>query len=218
MKTLLFDIEGTTTDINFVHKVLFPYSQERIAAFVRSHPAHPAVKEIQSELSDSSLENVIATLLQWIREDKKIGTLKTLQGEIWLEGYRQNHFQGHVYPEVKTAFENWKAAGFRLAIYSSGSVAAQKLIFAHSSAGDLTPLLSAYFDTKVGGKRAVESYRRIAQELHSDPSDITFFSDIREELDAALGAGMNTRHVFRGLTQESPHKSITDFTSVDLSS
>jgi len=216
MKTLLFDIEGTTTDIHFVHRVLFPYSQERMAQFVRAHPAHPAVKEIQTEIHSTSLDDVIATLLQWIREDKKIGTLKALQGEIWEEGYRLGHFKGHIYPDVLPAWQQWKAAGHRLAIYSSGSVAAQKLIFGYSEAGDLTPLLSAYFDTKVGGKREVASYRRIAQELNSPPQDIIFFSDIREELDAAQEAGLQTRHVFRGLTQASPHKSVADFTRVDL--
>lgn len=212
MKVLLFDIEGTTTDINFVHKVLFPYATERMADFVRQHPTHPAVLEVGQPTIDATID----TLMQWIREDKKVGALKTLQGEIWVEGYQSGAFKGHVYPDVKPAWENWKKQGFNLAIYSSGSVPAQKLIFGHSQDGDLTPLLSAYFDTKVGGKREPQSYQTIARELQVPTQDITFFSDIKEELDAARAVGMKTVHLFRSGTQPTDHASTTTFTGLQF--
>ncbi len=221
MKTLLFDIEGTTTDIRFVHKVLFPYSFERMEAFCRSHSNHPSIQEAREVLWKerrqlASLSDVIEAMKLWIRTDRKIGVLKTLQGEIWNEGYQTGAFQGHVYPDVPEAWQRWKKNGFRLAIYSSGSVAAQKQIFGNSNAGDLTILLSDYFDTKVGGKREVKSYQNIAASLKSEASDITFFSDIKEELDAAQVAGMKTIHVFRDGLQLSSHRSITTFADLGL--
>ena len=212
MKVLLFDIEGTTTDINFVHKVLFPYATERMAEFVRKNPQHPAVLEV----GQPTTEATIGTLMAWIREDKKIGALKTLQGEIWVEGYRSGAFMGHVYPDVKPAWENWKKQGLTLAIYSSGSVSAQKLIFGHSQDGDLTPYLSAYFDTKVGGKREFKSYETIAQELKVLPAEVTFFSDIKEELDAARITGMKTVHLFRSGIAPTDHTSSTTFAGLQF--
>jgi enolase-phosphatase E1 len=221
VKTLLFDIEGTTTDIRFVHKVLFPYSFERMEEFCRSHSNHPAIREAREVLWKerrqlASLTDVIEAMKLWIRTDRKIGVLKTLQGEIWSEGYKTGAFQGHVYPDVPEAWQRWKKNGFRLAIYSSGSVAAQKQIFGNSNAGDLTILLSDYFDTKVGGKREVKSYQNIALSLKSDACDITFFSDIKEELDAAQAGGMKTIHVFRDGLQLSSHRSITTFAGLSL--
>lgn len=221
MKTLLFDIEGTTTDIRFVHKVLFPYSFERIESFCRTHSNHPAIAEAREVLwrerrQLASLTDVIEAMKLWIRTDRKIGVLKTLQGEIWNEGYQTGAFQGHVYADVAPAWQRWKKVGYRLAIYSSGSVAAQKQIFGNSTAGDLTSLLSDYFDTKVGGKREVKSYQNIARALQTDAAEVTFFSDIKEELDAAQAAGMKTMHVFRDGPQLSIHRSITTFADLSL--
>lgn len=207
---LLFDVEGTTTAIDFVHKTLFPYSRERMEGFVRANPALPVVQDLVRD--HGTLERVIAVLLDWIAADKKEGRLKELQGLIWDEGYRKGHFQGQVYSDVRPAFERWKREGKTLAIYSSGSVHAQKCIFGFSSAGDLTPFLSAYFDTAVGGKREADSYLRIAQQLNVSPTAVTFFSDIKEELDAARAAGMATRHVFRsGPPTSQGHETITAF-------
>lgn len=216
MKVLLFDIEGTTTDINFVHKVLFPYATERIAEYVRKNPEHPAVHEVMAQLPTPTIDGAIALLLAWIAEDKKIGALKTLQGDIWTEGYKSGAFKGHVYPDVRPAWEDWKKQGLKLAIYSSGSVTAQKLIFGHSENGDLTPLLSAYFDTKVGAKREFKSYQTIAEELKVPAADVTFFSDIKEELDAARAAGMKTIHLFRSGTVPTDHTSTSTFAGLQF--
>jgi len=220
-KVLLFDIEGTTTDIAFVHKVLFPYSLERIEGFVRAHSQHPAVEGVRQVLQaeqgvHASLSDVIEALKLWIRTDRKEANLKKLQGEIWIEGYQSGAFRGHVYPEVKEKWQEWKALGYELAIYSSGSVPAQKLIFGFSLAGDLTPMISAYFDTSVGHKREVRSYRNIVEALKTSPQDVTFFSDIAEELDAARAAGLATVQVFREGLAPSKHRAITSFEEVTL--
>jgi enolase-phosphatase E1 len=78
----------------------------------------------------------------------------------------------------------------RVAIFSSGSVLAQRLLFAHTEAGDLTPLIDGYFDTTTGSKTAAESFRRIASELELDPPEILFISDVVAELEAAEAAGI----------------------------
>lgn len=191
----LFDVEGTTTAIDFVHQTLFPYSRQRMATFVRDHAELAVVRKLQA--AHGTIEQVIAQLDDWIQEDKKVGELKELQGLIWDEGYRRGDFQGHVYPDVRPAFEAWHAEGVTLAIYSSGSVHAQRCIFGFSTAGDLTPLISSYFDTTTGPKREPASYLRIAEQLRVPAHEVTFYSDIREELDAAQSAGLRTVQVFR---------------------
>lgn len=218
MKTLLFDIEGTTTDIHFVHKVLFPYSLERIKDFVLHNSAHPALNSVRETLLienkiQADLPQCLKALELWIKTDRKHPGLKDIQGDIWKKGYESGDFKGHLYPDVMPAWRKWLSQGYQLAIYSSGSVQAQKLIFGFSVEGDLTPLISYYFDTKVGGKRERESYKNIEKTLGND---VTFFSDIKEELDAAFAAGFKTLHVQRDEVKETPHKSIQSFNEINF--
>ncbi len=213
MKTLLFDIEGTTTDIRFVHTVLFPYSLERMRDFILINPEHSALNLVRDTLLlenniSASLDQCVEALILWIKTDRKHGALKEIQGEIWKKGYENADFKGHLYPDVLPAWKKWHKDGFQIAIYSSGSVQAQKLIFGHSSEGDLRDMISNYFDTKVGSKREVESYLNIKKTLGSD---VTFFSDIREELDAAKLAGFKTVQVFRDDFKPTNHLAIRSF-------
>jgi enolase-phosphatase E1 len=97
---------------------------------------------------------------------------------------------------VPEALERWSSAA-HVAIYSSGSVAAQMLLFRHSSFGDLTPLISGYFDTRTGPKMQRASYESIASAMGCEPREVMFFSDVVRELDAAREAGCHTRLVMR---------------------
>jgi enolase-phosphatase E1 len=125
--------------------------------------------------------------------DRKSTALKSLQGRIWEEGYRAGQLRGQVYPDVPRAFARWRAQGRDLAIFSSGSVLAQRLLFSGSEAGDLTQAIRAFFDTTTGAKSDPESYRKIAAALGQAPAAVLFLSDVTAELDAARGAGMATR-------------------------
>jgi enolase-phosphatase E1 len=124
--------------------------------------------------------------------DRKSTGLKSLQGKLWAEGYRTGDLQGVVFPDVPPALSRWREQGKEIAIFSSGSVQAQRDLFAHSTAGDLTGFIQAYFDTTTGPKTVAESYARIAAALGRSPSDILFLSDVAAELDAAQAAGLQT--------------------------
>jgi enolase-phosphatase E1 len=115
-----------------------------------------------------------------------------LQGLIWREGYASGELHGAVFDDVRPALERWAAAGVRHAIYSSGSVLAQQLLFSTTPFGDLTPLIDRHFDTAVGPKRSPESYRMIANQCAVPADRILFISDVAEELDAAKAAGLHT--------------------------
>ncbi len=204
IKAIVTDIEGTTSSVSFVLEVLFPYARERMARFVTDHRDQPAVAAelaaVRKEegTPDASLQDVIDTLIRWIDEDRKATPLKALQGMIWAEGYANGQLEGHVYDDVPGCLQSWKAQGKTLAVYSSGSIAAQKLIFGHTKFGDLTPLFSAYFDTTTGGKREQTSYTRIVESLALSPQEVLFLSDIQQELDAARVAGLRTCGLERG--------------------
>lgn len=193
-QAILTDIEGTTSSIAFVHAVLFPWSRARIADYVREHVGAlgEQLDAVRTEAGDPALDldGCIARLVEWHDADAKIGPLKAIQGMIWEAGYRSGALKGHVYPDAVAGLRRWHAAGVPLYIYSSGSVAAQKLLFGHSEAGDLTPLFAGHFDTGVGGKRERDSYARIAAAIGVAPGAVLFLSDVVEELDAAHGAGM----------------------------
>jgi enolase-phosphatase E1 len=187
-RAILTDIEGTTSSIAFVAETLFPYARERLPAFVAAHPDE--VAPILAEVMAIEPGDPVATLLRGIDEDRKATPLKTLQGMIWADGYREGAFTGHIYADAAAALRRWHEAGIRLYVFSSGSVAAQKLLFGHSDAGDLTALFSGYFDTVTGPKREAPSYRAIAASIGFEPGDILFLSDTREEIAAAREAGM----------------------------
>jgi enolase-phosphatase E1 len=195
--TILTDIEGTTSSISFVKDVLFPYARRELPRFVREHGRDPEVRRWLDHVATQngsicSDDVIVETLQGWIDQDRKHTALKALQGLLWREGYERGDYRGHVYPDAAVALRRWHAAGHRLAVFSSGSVAAQKLLFGHSDAGDLASLFSAFFDTEVGLKRDADSYRLIADQLDRSPGDIVFLSDVVAELDAAREAGMRT--------------------------
>jgi enolase-phosphatase E1 len=200
-RPILTDIEGTTSSISFVHDVLFPYARAALPGFVREHGHEPEVRgwldRAAADAGGVCDDSVIVEVLQgWIDVDRKHPALKALQGMIWREGYGQGEYRAHLYDDAADALRRWHGAGHPLYVYSSGSVPAQKLLFGHSTAGDLAPLFSGWFDTAVGGKREAASYRAIAGELRdatdAEPSDILFLSDVVEELDAAREAGLDT--------------------------
>lgn len=178
------DIEGTTTSIDFVHQTLFPYASKYLADYIRDHQKELAVLEQLEQVKKTVLEEegqaitneeAVATLLDWIKADRKHTALKALQGFLWRKGYEMQQYQGHLYEDVLPNLKKWLSLGKQLGIYSSGSVEAQKLLFGYSDKGDITPHLSAYFDTNIGHKRAVESYQNIAQSLNLAADEILFY-------------------------------------------
>lgn len=223
IRAILTDIEGTTTSISFVFDVLFPYARAHIGDFVRRHADEPAVQEqldaVAAEAGRAlTVDQAVEQLLAWIDADRKVTPLKALQGMIWEDGYRDGAFTGHVYPDAVQRLREWHAAGIALYVYSSGSVQAQKLLFGHSDAGDLTPLFSGYFDTRVGGKREADSYVQIAGRIGRPAGDMLFLSDIVEELDAAHAAGMATARLVRDGTPDpgAPHPEVASFADIRL--
>jgi enolase-phosphatase E1 len=212
---VVLDIEGTTTPIAFVYNVLFPFARQRLRAYLLD-PAHrDALREplrrlreewtadmndrsceggdelprVDARQGDYDLESVAAYVTWLMDQDRKSPGLKLLQGQIWEEGYRRGELHGEVFADVAPALQRWRDAGVPVAIYSSGSELAQRLLFGSTASGDLTPLVARFFDTTVGAKQAAESYRRIALELGIPPNGMMFISDVTTELDAAHAAG-----------------------------
>ena len=201
IEVVLLDIEGTTTPISFVHEQLFPYARARVREFLDQHASDEDIQRLVSELR--GLQNaatgggpagdIVPFIHFLIDSDRKLGPLKALQGRIWEQGYAIGEIEGDVYADVLPAFDRWTRADIRVAIFSSGSVLAQQLLFAHSTAGDLSPYISTYYDTAVGAKGDAASYRRIVEGLdRRSPAQILFISDVVPELDAARDAGLRT--------------------------
>lgn len=200
VRAVVCDIEGTTSSISFVHRVLFPLAMERLPEYLENNYSNPDVaeqldilwKKITPSGAADKKEALLETLQDYIRKDVKDTTLKWVQGKIWQVAFETGQIKGHIYPEVAGFFRRWISHGVKLFIYSSGSVEAQRLMFGHSEAGDLSPLLSGYFDTTTGMKRETASYEKIAGATGFLPAEMLFLSDIVEELNAATAAGMQT--------------------------
>ena len=211
IRIILLDIEGTTTPINFVYQTLFPYASRKLKSFLQEHAQDPEIQSSIQELrgqreaderngleppawqdhpEEARLRSSVA-FGQWlIARDSKCTPLKTLQGKIWQHGFTSGELRGEVYPDVPLAFERWRKQKRKICIYSSGSVLAQQNLFRTTASGDLTPYITAFFDTCVGAKSEVESYKRIATSLSYEPKQFLFISDAPKEVEAARSAGM----------------------------
>ncbi len=217
-RAVLTDIEGTTAPIAFVHEVLFPYARARLPGFLLTRGNTPEVAAILAAVS--ALAPGVppeAALLGWMDQDAKVTPLKTLQGLIWADGYASGELKGAIYPDVPPALRSWHAGGIRLYVYSSGSEAAQRQIFANATAGNLAPLFGYFFDTRFGAKREPASYISIARVIALPPEDILFLSDVGPELDAAAAAGYRTCQLVRpqdGTKAWPGHKQASDFTEI----
>jgi enolase-phosphatase E1 len=231
----LFDIEGTTTPISFVHDVLFPYSKEKISDYILNGKLDPKiVGEIISEnradikaglfsamiLGSDHIVNlhVLASYLQYlIRVDRKSKPLKEIQGHIWKVGYEKGELQSVLFADVPDFLVRLEERKIRIAIYSSGSVEAQKCIFKHSNFGDISKYISFYFDTNVGGKREQNSYSEIARQIGITPEQILFFTDTKEEADACSSVGISAIILNRPGNNEQPshsYKILKDFNNI----
>jgi enolase-phosphatase E1 len=193
MKALILDIEGTTTSISFVYDVLFPFARRELPRFIAAHWGEDEVMRGVNLMAPEAQtpEAAAAAAMGLMDRDVKDTGLKVLQGLVWDDGYRSGELRGHVYADVPVAMAAAKARGLELAIYSSGSVAAQKLIFGFSEAGDLSVHISRWFDTTTGPKKEATSYVAIAAALGLPASECTFATDNLDEARAARAAGMN---------------------------
>ena len=206
---VLLDIEGTTCPVSFVSDTLFPYAAEHLGSFLNEQHQDPQVKELLAEVAKAWAEDpdpeaqsirqkrgstgsddVVSYLLWLISKDRKLAPLKELQGMIWDIGYQGGKLQGPLFEDVPSALRQWHAAGLQLAVYSSGSVGAQQLIYGYSSGGDLRSLFGHWFDTRVGSKRDQSSYIKIAESLDVPSHQILFISDTLAECEAAAASGM----------------------------
>jgi enolase-phosphatase E1 len=233
----VLDIEGTTSSIRFVYDVLFPYARRELAAFLQAHWDEPEVARARDRIArdagaasfaawcggaatPAALERLCAEVNRLMDADVKATGLKDLQGLIWREGYRAGVLRSHVYPDVPPALKAWSAASRDLRIFSSGSVAAQRLFFAHTEAGDLSGYFCGHYDTTHGPKRAPASYAAIAAHMGRVPGQVLFLSDVTAELNAARQAGLATCLVERPGNAPSPpghgHPVVRSFAQIVL--
>lgn len=246
IRHILLDIEGTTCPVSFVSTVLFPYAQARLKTYLEEHGNDDAVLTLTADLQRSwQLETdpeaaalrvdapgvlpeqepmlapaALVPYLQWLdRQDRKLTAWKDLQGLIWEEGYRSGAIRADLYADVAPALEQWHRQGLTLSVYSSGSVTAQKLLYGHTQCGDLRPLFSHWFDTRIGNKQEAKSYRKILQTLHCDGGAVLFVSDSLGELVAADQCGIHCRYSDRpGNQPQDPGRfpSIQSLAEIDL--
>ena len=235
---ILLDVEGTTTPIDFVYKILFPYALAHAEEFLKRHIATAEVRADVEGLRKLNLEDAqqglgppplctdnpemeiqsVVAYMEWLTDkDRKSPPFKFLQGRIWQEGYRSGKLQAQVFEDVSRSLQRWHEQGKKIAIFSGGSVLAQKLLFGHSIAGDLTAYISSHFDTTTGAKTEPASYRKIADVCRLNSPEILFISDVVAELDAAQSAGLETLLSVRPGNRPQPantHVVITSFDEV----
>ncbi|XDD49540.1 acireductone synthase [Leptospira sp. WS92.C1] len=223
----LFDIEGTTTPIEFVHKILFPYAVRKFDSYFQTENLQEEIIEqlIREAKEDTMYSGTISNSPVDLSEyckylvsvDRKSGPLKEIQGRIWKTGYENGELKSSMFPDVPDFLKRIQISQKKAAVYSSGSIQAQKLIFEYSESGNLTGYFSAYFDTGVGGKRESVSYKKIAENLKLEPGKILFFTDIKEEADAATTAGLKTAVLERPGNHQQPehsHPKLSSFESL----
>lgn len=232
---ILLDIEGTTSSVSFVYDVMFPFVRRELDGFLAANWDKPAVaaacERIAQDAGAQSLSafaagadprvRIKAEVLRLMDGDVKATGLKELQGLIWEQGFNSGELRAHVYADVPPALEAWNKAGLDVRVYSSGSIAAQKLFFGHTEAGNLLPYLHGHYDTTTGPKKSTESYTQIAADMRLPPAKILFLSDVAAELNAARQAGYQTgllRRPGNAPQDASGHPELASFAQVTIRS
>jgi enolase-phosphatase E1 len=229
---ILLDVEGTTSSISFVYDVLFAHAKRHIGEFLSGRRDDPRVRDLAAgiaataglsggvDLADpAGVTRLALAAVELMNRDVKDTALKALQGMIWRSGFETGELVAHVFDDVPAAFHRWADSGLDVRIYSSGSIEAQRLFFAHTASGDLTPLLRGHYDTTTGPKREAASYARIAADMGIPSRQILFVSDVGAELDAARQAGMATALAVRPGNREPggvlEHEPIASFAEIE---
>jgi len=238
IQVVLLDIEGTTSSVSFIYDVMFPFVLRELDDFVARNWSDPQLLSVADQVArDDGADSFAAwcgtglddaersrkfkdQIRSLMANDVKATGLKQLQGLIWKDGFERGELVGHVYDDVPPALERWHDSGKTIYIYSSGSIAAQKLFFGHNQAGNLLPFFAGHFDTTTGPKKETDSYRLIAQSIDIPADHILFISDVVAELDAARRAGMQTLLSVRPgnapISGEHDHAAIESFDQVSL--
>src|SRR5262245_11041667 len=116
-RVLLLDIEGTVTPISFVHDILFPFARNHVKEFLIQHSANTEVQadiaalvrehsvEIEKgqqppSVGAASIELLVAYIDWLIDRDRKSPALKSLQGKIWEQGYRDGSLKAPLFDDV----------------------------------------------------------------------------------------------------------------------
>jgi enolase-phosphatase E1 len=199
---------------------MFPYARKHAAAWLGAHWGHEVIAHLAHAAGVASFHNALdaeAAVHRLMDADAKVTGLKQLQGLIWEQGFANGDLRSTLFDDVVPALDHWRENDLEIRIYSSGSIHAQRLFFAHTTAGDLTPRLSGYYDTTTGSKREPASYTAIATDCGLPPNDILFISDLVDELNAAQSAGMMTVLALRTGNKpqpESEHPAITSFAEI----
>ncbi|MDA7437383.1 acireductone synthase [Synechococcus sp. AH-601-P06] len=224
---ILLDIEGTTCPVSFVTETLFPYAKLELKSFLDRHKKDPLTNQLidnadnewiqdksedstrlrhQSEKGQQTKHLKIEAYLQLLIEtDKKSTTLKDIQGKIWKEGYTTGRISSELFEDAHENLKRWHKQGYKLSVYSSGSVEAQHLLYKYTNKGDIKNLFSYWFDTHIGNKKEPSSYTEIASVMDCKPQNILFISDNSDECDAARSAGLGTLYSMRdGNPQQEP--------------
>ena len=230
---VVLDIEGTTSPTAAVHGQLFDDARRHLAGWVTDHRADPVVADAlvmtRTEAglpADADVEDVIAVLARWIDEDRKATALKTIEGRIWAEGLATGRLSAEFFPDVAPCLQAWAGEGLHLGVFSSGATEVQEPWFAACPDGDLTSIVTAYFDTaNAGPKREPGSYARVASTVgdtwSTTPEHLLFLSDVPAELDAAVAAGWQAVGVRRpgepyATADFGIHDAVTDFGQLAL--
>lgn len=233
INAILTDIEGTTSSINFVNDVLFPYAEKAMPEYIEAHKDDPAVAALISDVlcianddqdlkngddqakkpeelrqfSEDELELAVSTLVGWIQDQTKTEPLKVLQAQVWTSGYKNGDFTAHLYDDALNVLSEWHNQNIPIFTFSSATIKAQQLFFGYSGAGDIRYLFSDYFDASQDAKRNSTAYQVITENIAIDASETLFISDSLAELDAAKEAGFQTCLIARGDSEPSGNSS-----------
>jgi enolase-phosphatase E1 len=239
IRGILLDIEGTTSSVSFVYDVMFPFVRRELDHYLQTRWSDPALApacdaiardlghadfnawSLAAHVDEAGQRQLLRReVVRLMDGDVKATGLKHLQGLIWEEGFRTGELKAHVYDDVPPALRKWRDLQIDVHIYSSGSIQAQKLFFAHTIAGDLLCFFHGHYDTTTGPKKEAHSYRKIARDFAVPAESILFVSDVVAELDAARAASLRTALVLRpGNAAVAPgqgHAVIRSFEEIEL--
>ena len=206
----LLDVEGTVAPLSLTSEVLFPYARAHFESFLNKNFERPkryasdlgaagrgeprgdrssTCRGLSSELPARRgwkhlqfRDGTAFAYMLWLMDrDRKSTALKSSAGQD-LEGrIRERGAEGHAVRRCAGGVPRWSGRGAAWPSIHRARWRRRSCSSATRIYGDLTPLISGYFDTRTGPKLAERrAMRRLRARCGIEPGNVLFFSDVGE--------------------------------------
>lgn len=195
-QAILLDFHGTISERHWEDKVIFPYVKRAMNSFLRENRTSEPVQRCLAGLKNESFEqrfrhkyedapiindqveseemdpnetaDQMSDFLLWqINNKKETKDTQIVERLVWEDGFRRKQISTPLYDDVMPCVRSWhEKYGCLIYIISSVDSDTLKLLFEHTTAGNLDQYITGYVGSrKLGDKMITDTYKQFYDKL-----------------------------------------------------